>query len=495
MELFTIGDSISQGFMSLAAARTDLSYSTLIAGILKVDPYHYPGWLHGGGHPVNLEEIFRRLQDRLGSNIKRLEYLRAVWIISRYLDKMENYYERGPGKASLPYQHGNIQYFHNIAVRGFDVADAWLVTPALCIKEINSCKKSGRSNIFGTPSKSFYRTALQVLNPSRNPAFGNFSALDWLDYHHNRNASEKGVKNLILWLGANNVLSTVLYMKVKMTPNSDGQRPHQLDNPTRVNKGWNLWHPVDFRLEYQELINRVDNIMRKNDQADWKVFIGTVPHVTIAPFAKGVGPSYRIKVNGEYRTYFKYYTYVPFEYDFAHESNRKITIDQALFIDTCIDQYNEDIRNILAAKNNTYGTQKYYVVDICDALGRMAVKRNDYQVTYDFPDFFRFQYPPVNTKYYHADYYRKEKKKVLSQGGVFSLDGVHPSAIGHGLLAWEFLKVMDKARNQQWQHMLNWPEIFLSDDLYQDPLPIVSQIYQYDWLATRFVRFVQRFRD
>lgn len=31
MKLFTIGDSISQGFMSLAAARTELSFSTLIA--------------------------------------------------------------------------------------------------------------------------------------------------------------------------------------------------------------------------------------------------------------------------------------------------------------------------------------------------------------------------------------------------------------------------------------------------------------------------------
>lgn len=31
LKLFTIGDSISQGFMSLAAARTDLSYSTIVA--------------------------------------------------------------------------------------------------------------------------------------------------------------------------------------------------------------------------------------------------------------------------------------------------------------------------------------------------------------------------------------------------------------------------------------------------------------------------------
>ncbi|MEH2111365.1 MAG: hypothetical protein V7K39_02220 [Nostoc sp.] len=31
MKLFTIDDSISQGFTSLAAARTDLCFSTLIA--------------------------------------------------------------------------------------------------------------------------------------------------------------------------------------------------------------------------------------------------------------------------------------------------------------------------------------------------------------------------------------------------------------------------------------------------------------------------------
>ncbi len=33
MKLFTIGDSISQGFMSAAAARTDQCYSTILANI------------------------------------------------------------------------------------------------------------------------------------------------------------------------------------------------------------------------------------------------------------------------------------------------------------------------------------------------------------------------------------------------------------------------------------------------------------------------------
>ena len=43
MKLFTIGDSIPQGFMSGAAARTNLAYSTLVAGCMGLeDGYEHP---------------------------------------------------------------------------------------------------------------------------------------------------------------------------------------------------------------------------------------------------------------------------------------------------------------------------------------------------------------------------------------------------------------------------------------------------------------------
>lgn len=43
MKLFTLGDSISQGFMSGAAAQTDLAYSTLIARCMGLEgEYEYP---------------------------------------------------------------------------------------------------------------------------------------------------------------------------------------------------------------------------------------------------------------------------------------------------------------------------------------------------------------------------------------------------------------------------------------------------------------------
>jgi hypothetical protein len=72
MKLFTIGDSVSQGFMSLAAARTDLSYSTLLASKLELElqsDYRFADW-EMGGIPLNVENIMRRLNRRYGSNIQ-----------------------------------------------------------------------------------------------------------------------------------------------------------------------------------------------------------------------------------------------------------------------------------------------------------------------------------------------------------------------------------------------------------------------------------------
>ncbi len=73
MKLFTIGDSISQGFMSLAAARTELSYATLVARCLGLTPgsdaYPIPLW-GAGGLPLNIENLLRSLQRRYGSDIR-----------------------------------------------------------------------------------------------------------------------------------------------------------------------------------------------------------------------------------------------------------------------------------------------------------------------------------------------------------------------------------------------------------------------------------------
>jgi hypothetical protein len=491
MKLFTIGDSISQGFMSLAAARTDLSYSTLIASKLGLKPqkdYLYPDW-GAGGIPLNIENILRTLNKRYGSNIRGIEWLTVLQTINEVVNEAEEYYERGLGSLNKPFP-GNVEYFHNIAIQGFNVADSWLVNQEVCEEgiELERNKKSTDDFLQG-PDAPFYRTALKVLNPSLKEEFRTFSQIDWLRHH----AKTEGIENLVLWLGANNALGTVIGLKINQTRNDSKQRPHTLSHlrRRRVWK-WNLWHPDDFRDEYSEFLKQVHEAMQKNVAQNWKVFVGTIPLVTIAPIAKGVGEATEIKTkDGDYYgTYYKYYTYFPFEEDFARTTGTHLTMQDALHIDSCIRKYNKIIKELINKQNEQYGqSPRYYTVDISKAFEELAFKRNKGQPSYEFPPFFEFVYPKVNTKYYHANV-----NGELTQGGLVSLDGIHPTTIGHGILAYEFLKKMNEAEVVN-DCELDWENIFANDLLYTKPITLMQELYGKEELAKHIIKLIQLFKD
>ncbi|MFN6518494.1 MAG: hypothetical protein RMY29_028960 [Nostoc sp. CreGUA01] len=493
MKLFTIGDSISQGFMSLAAARTDLCFSTLIAksmGLQVGGEYLYPEWLMGG-LPVNLEKILRRLEKKYGSDINGLDWLTILPTIERVLDEAEDYYERQEGGVNHRYP-GGIEFFHNVAIQGFDVADSWMITPKICKDqiELSNEKGEGKPDLFGLPNAAFYRTALKVLNPSLNPNYNDYSQLRWLQHH---TTTTEGVENVILWLGSNNILGTVISLEIHQTPNDPNQT---LKNPSQnpqsfreVREKWNLWHPNDFEAEYQELLDRVDKIMQGNNNPKWNVFIGTVPLVTIVPLAKGVGATTEIEVPGEQKPsiYYKYYTYFPFEEDTVRNTGTVyLTLQDALYIDDCIRKYNQVIRELVKNKNRQYSEPRYHIVELADALQKIAFKRNAGEVQYDFPEYFKFVYPQVNTKYYHAD-----TSGRLRQGGLFSLDGIHPSAIGQGLIAYEFLKKMAEIGVVN-STELDWKSIFSSDKLYSQPITLMHEFYDNKQFAETIIRLFGR---
>lgn len=526
MKLFTIGDSVSQGFMSLAAARTDNAYSTLIAKQLGLklysDEYRFADW-NEVGIPLSIENIMRELQSRYGSNIGGLEWVLALRTINRIVDRAEDYYERGEGRADNPYDEGT-RFFNNVAVWGFDVADSFQITAKICKEAIYNKAKPTKDDTFKVGADNpMYRTALKVLNPSLDPVFENFTQLGWLKLHatgtdesgnkvSDRTGNEiagTGVENLILWNGANNALGTVTTLKIKQTPNgkNGSGRPHEYGHPVRAQFGWNLWHPDDFAADYRVMINKVDAVMRENIEENWKVFIGTVPLVTIAPIAKGVGETTEVPieqmVNGKEidatGVYYKYYTYFPFTEKFAVESGKYLTMQDALHIDNCIREYNKTIYREIERLNEAHGTERYFIVDTCKMLEDLAYKRNNGQPPYKLPRALKFLYPPVNTKYYHAD-----PEGNLKQGGLFSLDGVHPTPIGHGIIAYEFLKAMENAgvkdlKGNAVNPNLEWlgdKGILQSDLLYTNPLKNIQEIYGKDeavLLGTRIIDFIKYF--
>jgi len=143
------------------------------------------------------------------------------------------------------------------------------------------------------------------------------------------------------------------------------------------------------------------------------------------------------------------------------------------------------IKGLVADLNRRHRRECYQIVDVADALDQIAYKRNAGQPTYQFPDYFAYAYPPVNTKYYHANVDGR-----LVQGGLFSLDGVHPSAIGQGLIAYEFLKVLTQVRDSG-DNELPWDTIFASDRLYSEPIAIMQELYKKDELAQYIVRLLR----
>jgi hypothetical protein len=503
MKLFTIGDSISQGYMSGAAARTDLCYSTLIAQSIQLQgaDYTYPNVWAKDGLPLNLESLMRRLARKFGSDINGLDWVTLFPVIDRMLDEIEDYYERGEGAEDRRDPSG-AKFFHNVAVQGFYVADAWLITPEVCKQEIvkSNAKGENQDGLFGLPNADFYRIALKVLNPQLEQSSDNCSQTEWLRRHATE--TPDGVENLILWLGANNALGTVFKLAVNQTPN-DPNRP-LLNLSREEREQWNLWHPNDFEAEYRELLDQVDLIMRDNQHLDWNVFIGTIPLVTIPPLTRGVGDTTLIEIDPDCEVgedenkseflYFKYYTHFFRDEAAILETDRGyLTLFDVLHIDDCIRRYNRIIKNLVTEKNRSLPQDRYHIVDMAKALQQISFTRNAGKVQYQFPEFFRFQYPRVNTKYYHAD-----QQGRLRQGGLFSLDGIHPSAIGQGLIAHEFLKVMQKVGVAGCDpDNLNWKQIFANDTLYNSPIPIMGELYDNKKLAEFVIDRIarQRFSD
>lgn len=489
MRLFTIGDSVSQGFMSGAAARAELAYSTLVARALGAEDYRYPEYPSGGLF-VPIEPALRRLQRRFDVDIKGpIEWPRAVTELGRVLDASEDYYERGAGAIGSPDLSGH-HWFHNVASFGMTVADAWLLTPKVCreqIEEVGGSLGDG-DDLLGIASKSFYRSALHVLNPSKNfEEYGDHSALKWLEHHAQRG---DGVENVALWLGANNALGCVLWLDVRQSPSSIDP---SLTHAGREQRRWTLYHPEAFKADYSELLDRVDEAMEKNKEEDWRVFLGTIPALTILPLAKGLGPTTPVVIPGKAKPllYYKYYAYFPFEVGAIREGVEHLTMEEAVHIDAVIRAYNDSIKALAAEHNATHKKKRYHVVDIADQFDAIAYKRNDGRPTYQWPDALRWRFPKVNTKYYHAD-----RRGRLRQGGLFSLDGVHPTAIGQGLMARSFLDAMGAVGVQTNDNikasgdLLDWDAIYASDELYSRPIGLMQEVYEHEHLLRWILRSV-----
>lgn len=453
-KLVAIGDSLTQGFQSGAIYRSDWSFPAIIARSmdLKIPTDfripHFPG----SGLPINIEEALRWMRTQVGNEIDLAEWIvRFPVLLGQFIDGVEDLYERGAG--SRPAAFGGT--YHNLAVWGFRVADSFTITPNYCQKAIESEEGWIEDDFLGLPSASMYRTALRVLNPKLRQERMNWSQLDNL----RQIVKEEGLENLILWLGANDSLGTVLGLELKDMGNTD-----VTTDPIERRK-WNLTSSEVFRRDFMQLVEKVQEIIPDDTQ----VFIGTIPHVTIPPVTQGISP-----FDGKY---FQYYgRFFAKKDNFSPLLNKHLNREQIEQIDARIDGFNKTIRDIVQTQ-----ASNWHIVDMCDILDRLAVKRNEMTDTPERPliDYYaakRLNDHPLLRLSPIPSILRlglRDGKRV--SGGLFSLDCVHPSTIGYGIVAEAFLTVMKEVGVPAADPTrINWSEIIAHDSLLQAP-PILWQ--------------------
>src|SRR5215213_253404 len=123
--LVCIGDSLTQGFKSGAIFEPNLSFPATIAwemGLADND-FRYPSFAGQGGLPINIEFLLRRLDHQFGDDLNWWEWPLAPIFVRQWMDEIEDYWERGAGTAPLGYRG----HYHNLAVWGFQVQDAYLL--------------------------------------------------------------------------------------------------------------------------------------------------------------------------------------------------------------------------------------------------------------------------------------------------------------------------------------------------------------------------------
>ena len=427
------------------------------------------------------------LQKRFGTDISVLEWLPIYGAISEFQDQSENFYERGKGQFDEPMIGYEYDFTDNCAVEGMRVADAWEVTPRLCRERIKADKDSGKDNFgISLASSSFYRTALKVLNPKLQPQYDDYSAINWLEYV----AQNEGVDNAIVFLGANNALGTIFKVKFEprdLTPGEAKTFGSRAGAAGEEDK-FTLWHPRAFEHDYSLLLKKVNDAMTHNQRKDWKVFLGTVPIVTIAAMIEGFGDERLVddprvplgKATKQFR-YYQYYKYFGVNESTALQTGKIMAFRDALFIDKVIIAFNKAIVKLANEMNSSIGRQAFIVVDISNALTDMAWKRNSGMPSYEYPEELQWLYPPINTKYYRAN-----AQGDIVDGGIFSLDGIHPTVIGQGIIGHEFLKAMKENGAAPSDADLNWQSIISDDELRTNPLPIIDSMVN-KWQAIDFI--------
>jgi hypothetical protein len=431
--LVVLGDSLSHGFQSAAIFNTSRSWPALVARALGwLDAYRYPVYDGpGDGLPINLEFLLRELDKHFGARVDVWELPEAAVRVRALMDEIEDYWERGAGAVAPDVPAIN----HDLAMYGWNLRDPVTRTATTLAAAIRPPADDFARQLVENAGA---RAALRVYPHADDAA----RAMTLLDAARAL-GDDGGIETLVVFLGANNALGTVVDLKLIWSGGDEW--------PT-------VWRPADFRADLAVLAEEVERVAARH------VIWVTVPHVTVAPIARGVGG----KLPGGSR-YFPYYTR-PWisDADFDPRVDPNLTAEQARAIDYAIDFYNDAITGLVARARDA--GRDWYLFELAGTLDRLASRRyiDDpdarpaWWEPYVLPPELAALDPVPDSRFLAGD---GDGHRI--RGGLFSLDGVHPTTIAYGLIAQEIIDIMRLAGVQVDDIDFGW--VLEQDELVRTP--------------------------
>ncbi|MFN1834724.1 hypothetical protein AB2B38_005630 [Balneola sp. MJW-20] len=453
-KLVVMGDSLSQGFNNGGIYRTDLNFPSFIARCFDPDPhFEQPSFIAQAGIPLNLEVLLRGIEQQYGKEIDWTDYLPAANHMFKSLKRIKNHWEGSVRTLSVDRN----EPYHNQSIWGFSVSDSWVVNGHDSREYIRNNKE--RYTVFNMlPEHAMYTTAQMVLNPALGSKREMCTQMDNIQTL-NENG---GIENLIVCLGHNNIISAVTDLELKWSTEDN------MEN-FPAHRDVTVYRPEHFEKVYREMAEKIKKINPD------RVFVPTLVYVTIPPVCRGVNS----EISGQHFGYFDYYTrFWIWDDNFDPDKHPYLTKDQAIELDLTVDEYNHIIRKI--AKE--YG---WHVVPLGRNVSAMARRRLGGEIHRSYPDELAaaLKRNPGTAHLVNeagevkltTDYIRLNDDGTIRRGGIFSLDGLHPTTIAYGLMANTFVQVM-KSAGVRFQKDIDWDLVVSEDTLVNDPPILLREL-------------------
>jgi hypothetical protein len=465
--LVTMGDSISHGFMSGAVFRTEVSWPAIVAYELGLrlappaadpappDVFRYPVYEPpdgAGGIPFDIERLLRAVQGRYGDKVGFTELFRAAWFACRYCDGIEDFWER-EADARVPMLQATP---HNLSVYGWDVRDLLSASYDMMVKAIGAGPaRDNRLPWRQIVEADTARAGLRVLGPAYTE-HGTQTAVEAAEALGN----DGGIETLVVMIGANNALASMLKLKLCWSGDDFADCAQK--------RKYTVWRPSHFAHEWAELVGRLRSINARH------VIVATVPSVTIAPIARGL-PA-KLAHGSRYFSYYARPWIDPAHFEPRFDAH--VTGDEARAVDSAIDAYNATI--IDSVRTARTDGLDWYLFELGGLLDSLASKRYltdpaarpSWWQEYQLPATLQALDPVPNTRFFQSG------TQGRVDGGLFSLDGVHPTTVGYGIVAQEMIRVMQRAgvafrtptgADRTGDVVVDWHRLLATDTLISSP--------------------------